>query len=133
MTTCTQLALAASAALHPVKARALANRITPGWRDRAACATADDLDSWFPDPDTPRSELVGVLTVCQGCPVRRSCLAAGLLGHEHGVWGGTTETERNDATVELSTTASRTDDVLDRLLALPITTPVHTGHTRGAA
>jgi hypothetical protein len=133
MTEFTQLPLAGSAALYPVKARALANRITPGWRDRAACATADDPEAWFPDPDARRSELVGVLTVCQSCPVRRSCLAAGLLGHEQGVWGGTTETERNQATVELSTTTSRTDDVLDRLLALPTATPPATAPTRGAA
>jgi hypothetical protein len=133
MTTCTQLAPADSAALHPVKARALANRIAPGWRDRAACATARDLDTWFPDPSAPRSDLSAVLSVCQICPARRSCLAAGLLGHEHGVWGGTTETERTDATVELSTTSSRTDDVLDRLLALPIVTPAATAPRRGAA
>jgi hypothetical protein len=123
MTTYSQLALADSAALHPVKARALANRIATGWRDRAACATARDLDAWFPDPSAPRSDLSAVLKVCHGCPVRRSCLAAGLLGHEHGVWGGTTETERTDAAVELSTTTSRTDDVLERLLAFPIATP----------
>jgi hypothetical protein len=129
MTGFTQLTVAESAALHPVKMRALANRITPGWRDRAACATADDLDAWFPDPSARRSDLSAVLNVCQGCPVRRSCLAAGLLGHEHGVWGGTTETERNQATVELSTTTGGTDDVLDRLLALPTAT----APTRGAA
>jgi hypothetical protein len=90
MTGFTQLPLAEPAALHPVKARALANRITQGWRDRAACATADDPEAWFPDPSARRSDLSAVLNVCHGCPVRRSCLAAGLLNHEHGIWGGTT-------------------------------------------
>jgi hypothetical protein len=133
MTTFTQVALAESAALHPVKARALGNRIAPRWREQAVCAAADDLDAWFPDPDTRRSELVDVLSICRACPVRRSCLAAGLLGHEHGVWGGTTEAERNEATAELSTTASRTDAVLERLLALPVATSGSTAPARGAA
>jgi hypothetical protein len=74
-----------------------------------------------------------VLTVCQACPVRRSCLAAGLLGHEHGVWGGTTEPERDDATVELTSAAARTDDVLDRLLALPVGAVATHTPARGAA
>jgi transcription factor WhiB len=132
MTTFPQLALAESAALHPVKARALTNRIVEGWQDQGACAASEDEDAWFPDPSTPRSELTAVLRVCQGCPVRRSCLAAGLVGQEAGVWGGTTEAERNDAAIELSSTGSRTDDVLDRLLALPVATPA-AAPERGAA
>ena len=132
MSTLTQLILADSARLHPVKARALANRIPDGWRDRATCATAEDLDAWFPDPSTGRSELTAVLGVCRACPVRRSCLAAGLLGHECGVWGGTAESERDEAVVDLSTNAARTDDVLDRMPALPIGSAA-TAPRRGAA
>jgi hypothetical protein len=32
--------------------------------------------------------------ICRGCPVRRDCLATALTRHEWGVWGGTTEHER---------------------------------------
>lgn len=33
--------------------------------------------------------------VCRTCQVRRPCLEEGLAGEESGIWGGTTETERN--------------------------------------
>jgi hypothetical protein len=47
-----------------------------------------------------------------------------------GIWGGTTETER-DAALESLTARARTDDVLDCLLGSP---PAHAGpQKRGAA
>jgi len=72
-----------------------------------------------------------VLAVCESCPVRRSCLAAGLLGHEAGVWGGTTEDERDNALDDLNAGAG-VDPVLDRLLAVPVDTTADTTQ-RGAA
>jgi hypothetical protein len=112
------LTLAPQPVLHAVKARALSNRIKPGWQERAACGNTTDPDVWFPERSVPRRHLAEVLSLCEGCPVRRSCLAAGLLGHEYGIWGGTTEAER-DAALEDLTARTRTDDVLDRLLGVP--------------
>lgn len=96
------LTLTPTSPLHPLKARALANRVEPGWQLRAACADTTDPDAWFPARSTPRAELAEPLGVCAHCPVRRSCLAAGLLGREHGIWGGTTETERDTALDQLT-------------------------------
>jgi Transcription factor WhiB len=33
--------------------------------------------------------------LCAFCPVVRSCLAAAIVADEHGVWGRTTEDERD--------------------------------------
>jgi WhiB family redox-sensing transcriptional regulator len=61
------------------------------WQAQAACTGADP-DLFFPD----RGELaLDAKAVCAGCPVREHCLAHALQFHEdHGVWGGTTPTER---------------------------------------
>jgi hypothetical protein len=115
-----QLALPLWAELHPVKAKALANRIEPGWQRRSACRDAPDPDAWFPPEEARRTQLVAPLTTCSSCPVRRSCLAAGMRAGEAGIWGGTTEPERDAARAVLNA-GGRTDDVLDRLLALPVT------------
>jgi hypothetical protein len=114
----TQLALPLWAELHPVKAKALANRIEPGWQRRSACIDATDPDAWFPPEKARRTQLVVPLTTCASCPVRRSCLAAGMRSGEAGIWGGTTEQEREAARAVLNA-GGRTDDVLGQLLALP--------------
>lgn len=61
------------------------------WQSLAACTGADP-DLFFPD----RGELaLAAKVVCAACPVREQCLAHALIFHEdHGVWGGTTPTER---------------------------------------
>jgi hypothetical protein len=115
-----QLALPLWAELHALKAHTLANRIEPDWQDRAACAGSSNPNAWFPAEDARRPQLVAPLLTCEGCPVRRSCLAAGLRAGEVGIWGGTTEGEREAARAMLNCGAP-TDDVLDRLLALPAT------------
>jgi hypothetical protein len=127
----TQLTLALAPSLHGTKAGALQRRIEPGWQASAACAAAVDPDAWFPARSTPRRDLAGVLAVCEVCPVRRSCLAAGLLGHEAGVWGGTTEDQRDAALDDLNA-GDPVDSVLDRLLAVPVETPASTTE-KGAA
>jgi WhiB family redox-sensing transcriptional regulator len=72
----------------------LRRRIDPDWQDLGACADTDDPDAWFPAPTATAEEIAVPLAICLACPVRRSCLAAGLLGREYGIWGGTTEDER---------------------------------------
>lgn len=69
-------------------------RTLPSWMDRAACASHDDLDLWFPErgEDDRQREAV---QICAECPVRSACLAYALsLPPQPGIWGGTTEDER---------------------------------------
>jgi hypothetical protein len=110
-----QLAMPLPRRLHPTKAAVLARRITPDWRDEAACTTAKDPDAWFPHPSTGWEFLAEPMTACAGCPVRRSCLAAALLGDEAGIWAGTDRTDRRPALTRLAA-GGAVDLVLDELL-----------------
>ena len=63
------------------------------WVDRAACrGRADayrwtDTDARTPDPDA--------LALCMGCKVREVCLSVALdAEYDPGVWGGTSEADR---------------------------------------
>jgi hypothetical protein len=89
--------LAVAPGLHAAKAGALRRRIQPGWQADAACADTDDPEAWFPDRTARPDDVTEPLAICAACPVRRSCLAAGLLGREYGLWGGTTDTQRDAA------------------------------------
>ncbi len=77
--------------------RALAAEVWPGWWVGAPCGSADP-DAWFPEVVAVEQ----VLRTCQACPLRRPCLAAGILHNEHGVWGGTIRLQRRQARRELS-------------------------------
>lgn len=62
------------------------------WQRNAACVGLD-VNDFYPSEKTnvPKS----VRRTCEGCPVRRECLAYALEYSEpHGVWGGFTPTER---------------------------------------
>lgn len=72
--------------------RALAAEVWPDWWMGAPCASADP-DAWFPDAFPVEQ----VLRTCQACPLRRPCLAAGILGNEHGIWAGTSRVQRSGA------------------------------------
>jgi hypothetical protein len=109
------LLVAISPRIHPSKAGALGRRIEPGWQKQGVCRDAKDPDAWHPHDATPVEDLAEPLAGCARCPVRRSCLAVGLLGREHGIWAGTLDPERLDALADLSAGA-RVDDVLDTLL-----------------
>jgi hypothetical protein len=111
--------VAAGPGLHASKAGALRRRIEPEWHTDAACRDTADPDAWFPARTASAEEIVEPLAICAGCPVRRSCLAAGLVGREYGIWGGTTEAQRDAALAELHAGAL-VDPVLDRLLATPL-------------
>ena len=66
------------------------------WWQAAACRTADP-DIFFPvSAHGPGEEdIAQAKEVCAQCPVRRQCLQFALATHQmHGVWGGTTEEER---------------------------------------
>lgn len=76
----------------------IATHIVTGWQAMGACRSAGN-DTWFPDAGHAAKALAG----CSTCPVRRSCLAAALVDdEEHGVWGGTTEIQRDMLRIDLA-------------------------------
>ena len=69
------------------------------WRQRAACRSADP-DLFFPISATgPSAEQTArAKAVCETCRVCCECLAFALATRQaHGVWGGTSEEERQEA------------------------------------
>ena len=71
------------------------------WRDDAACRETD-ADKFFPEgePSVPAvaAQVREAQTVCSTCTVRLPCLDfATVTRQAHGVWGGTSEDERNAA------------------------------------
>ena len=67
-----------------------------GWRQRAACLSADP-DLFFPVSAEGRSleQVAKAKAICARCRVRRDCLAFALATRQaHGVWGGMSEQER---------------------------------------
>ena len=66
------------------------------WWESAACLEADP-ELFFPVAahGPARDEIARAKEVCAACRVRRQCLQFALAtGQMHGVWGGTTEDER---------------------------------------
>ncbi len=66
------------------------------WRALAACMSADP-DMFFPisSAGPALGQVSQAKAVCAGCRVRQPCLDFALAtGQTHGVWGGTTEEER---------------------------------------
>jgi WhiB family redox-sensing transcriptional regulator len=66
------------------------------WRGRGACLSADP-ELFFPLSSAGPSllQLHQAKTVCAGCQVRAECLEFALATRQvHGVWGGTSEDER---------------------------------------
>jgi WhiB family transcriptional regulator, redox-sensing transcriptional regulator len=101
--------------MHPVKRAGLVRRIDVNWQDRALCAKFP-ADDWFPLPGDSQA-VAEVVEVCSRCPVQVSCLAAALAtGEEHGIWGGTTEADRQWAWATLARGAS-VPALLDDLLS----------------
>jgi WhiB family transcriptional regulator, redox-sensing transcriptional regulator len=68
------------------------------WRQRAACRD-EDPELFFPVSDTGPGarQAEQAKAVCARCPVRELCLDYALdSGLDHGIFGGTTETERRE-------------------------------------
>lgn len=69
---------------------------TTDWRSRAACRSADP-ELFFPISSSgpALSQVEQAKAICASCQVQRSCLEFALAtGGIHGVWGGTTDEER---------------------------------------
>lgn len=68
------------------------------WQHRGACAEADPNLFFHPDGErgpARRLRELSALAVCADCPVLEACRRHALRVREpYGVWGGTTERER---------------------------------------
>ncbi|WUJ75780.1 WhiB family transcriptional regulator [Kribbella soli] len=79
------------------------------------CRSVAD-DSCFPEPGQATA---AALDRCSFCPVRRSCLASALANDEEfGVWGGTTEIQRDVIRTDIAAGVPIVD-ALDRSTLLP--------------
>jgi WhiB family redox-sensing transcriptional regulator len=95
----------------------LAAHVLPGWQAMGACRSVAD-DTWFPD-ESATARKAAAIDGCSFCPVRRSCLAHALsAGEEYGVWGGTTELQR-DVLVRDLVDGAPVIDALDGATLLP--------------
>lgn len=74
------------------------------WQDRARCR-GQDTELFYPsgsaqdDLGTTKQRVVYARRFCRPCPVRRDCLLYALslpLILDHGVWGGTSENQREE-------------------------------------
>lgn len=67
---------------------------TGTWGKRAACLDADP-ELFFPVSETGGPHVEQAKAICQGCPVRTSCLERAVrAGEPAGIWGGLTTPER---------------------------------------
>ena len=74
-----------------------------GWQLRAVCRDEAMAGSWDVDPDGKPSEANrAALAVCEGCPVRQSCLDFALAVEgawpRWGIWGGVLPRDRERIT-----------------------------------
>ena len=69
------------------------------WREDAVCRTVDP-ELFYPERVIkgvlhPRAQVADAKAVCARCPVKTQCLTEALKQPEQGIWGGTTEKERD--------------------------------------
>ncbi len=67
------------------------------WHHVAACRDADPELFFAPDYERARDSArreTEALAICAGCPVRVLCLNWATEAGEKGIWGGTTDTDR---------------------------------------
>jgi WhiB family redox-sensing transcriptional regulator len=71
----------------------------PDWQADAACL-GQGPDGWFPRraPGTATADQVDqAKAICHGCPAREECFRYAMRHNiKHGVWGGTSVTERRN-------------------------------------
>ncbi len=72
-------------------------RCRPPWMASAACRDRPEVDFF---PDSPRRgippDVAPALAVCFACPVQEQCRAYALEHGEAGVWGATTDRDRQE-------------------------------------
>ena len=95
----------------------LAAHVLDGWQGMAECRSVAD-DTWFPDASQAELRAAAVAR-CGFCPVRRSCLAFALSeGEDYGIWGGTTDVQRDALRLDIADGVSAVD-VLDSATIRP--------------
>lgn len=73
----------------------MSTAVAVNWQTQAACSTADP-DLFFPDADTPAERIEEAKRICDGCPVKQTCLEDAIKrGETEGICGGLTHAERN--------------------------------------
>lgn len=98
------------------------------WHHKAACR---DWPEFLWTGNYTHAETSPAMTICQGCSVRRACLASALVyGDEYGIYGGTTASQRARLTRRL-----RRGDTLGAVLASVLDSQERPSSTRdrGAA
>ena len=79
----------------------LAAHVLDGWQGMGECRSTAD-DTWFPETGQTALRAAAVAR-CGFCPARRSCLAHALTeGEDYGIWGGTTDVQRDALRVDLA-------------------------------
>jgi WhiB family redox-sensing transcriptional regulator len=61
--------------------------------DLAACGNTD-TEVFFP-AEGDRTTVLAAKKICHSCPIEAECLAYALANREYGIWGGTTESDRD--------------------------------------
>lgn len=67
--------------------------------ENAACHGHPEPDHWFPPPGhggTTDPTVRAAIAICRTCTLRAACLTHALQHHEPGIWGGTTERQRDE-------------------------------------
>lgn len=94
-----EAAAAGTATVHRLpttidRRRGECRRMSWEWMRHAACRHEGDPEIFFPLGN--RDECTNLaLSICQGCPVIRECYEIALAHGFTGIWGGTTEDERD--------------------------------------
>ena len=57
------------------------------WHDLALCSGMD-TNVFFNEYEEDANSATIIDAMCNSCPVREACETTGMLGKEHGCWGG---------------------------------------------
>lgn len=81
------------------------------WQHNAACRDIDAPDLFHPKSEIGhywQDRIAEAKAICAACPVRLACLEQALASPStHGIWGGTTDSERTALRRRHSKAASR--------------------------
>lgn len=64
------------------------------WQEEALCQGRDS-SVFFTDEQDDETPSNAYKEICNSCPVRSECLEFALIYNMYGIWGGTTDKERN--------------------------------------
>ena len=70
----------------------LENLVIPEELTKGGACAGSDLNIFFSEN---LGEINQALQICNSCPIRQQCIDYALFAEEYGVWGGTTQAQRN--------------------------------------